>query len=106
MDIMGLINNVGFPIALVLLMGAYLRDIIKTNYADYKSRESELLQANREFAEVLSATSKRLADTLVHHEQLNTRMEVAEEKLDTIEEKLDVIHDKVETVRNNVDKLL
>lgn len=106
MDIMGLISNVGFPITLVLIIGAYLRDIIKTNYMDYKSREAELLAANKEFAKVLTDSSKRLQDTLVHHSQLEERMGSAEEKLDAIEHKIDVIHDKVETVKNNVDKLL
>jgi len=106
MDISALVSNVGFPIALVLMMGAYLRDIIRTNYADYKSREDELMAANKLFAEVLKESTKQLQDTLAGHIQLSERMETAEEKLCAIENKIDVIHDKIEAVRNNVDKLL
>lgn len=106
MDIAALVSTVGFPIALVLVMGAYLKDLMDRNYKDFTSREEKLIAANKHFAKVLEDSSRRLRDTLDQHEELDRRMDVSEGKMDKIEEKIDGIDSKVDVIKDNLEDIV
>lgn len=89
MDIIALIQNVGFPIASVVALGSYINRTNKEVRDDFKSRERELLEANKQFAVALS----RAADSIT---ESNKTQGLLCERMRTIEDKVDDVKAKVE----------
>lgn len=98
MEIAQLLGEYGFQMALVIILGTYLKQKLEEQATDFRSREKSLLEANTSFAEVLGETSKRLVDTLQQHSELDEKMANAEKQLDSIEGKVDSINNKLDTI--------
>lgn len=98
MEIAQLLGEYGFQMAMIIILGTYLKQKLEEQSSDFRSREKSLLEANTSFAKVLSETARQLADTLSHHSTLDGKMTAAEDKLDDINMKVDILDDKLDTI--------
>lgn len=101
-DMITLINSLGLPLAAVIILGLYLKMLLERQYTDFREREGALLKANEEFSKVLSETSRRLDTTLIHHKELEEKMDKAESGVDELNAKLKEVYEKVTVIDNKV----
>lgn len=89
MDILTIIQSVGFPIACVVGLAIYLKTFMNTVMADFKSREGTLLEANKEFAVALSKSADAISDASKDHEKIYGKMVCIEEKVNQLAVKVE-----------------
>lgn len=89
MDFSQLITNLGFPIACVIALGAYVNNTTKLTREDSKAREKDLLDTNKEFAVALNKASDAITESGKLQTALFERMHTVECKVDAVKAKVD-----------------
>ena len=101
MDIMNLIQTLGFPIALVVILIWFIKDSIKHERVTSENREARLIEANKSLSESLDKT----ADTINNSNSVNKELSETNRLLvDKIEGKLENIYGNIEKVLEKIDK--
>lgn len=101
MDIMNLIQTLGFPIALVVILIWFIKDSIKHERVTSENREARLIEANKSLSESLDKT----ADTINNSNSVNKELSETNRLLvDKIEGKLENINGNIEKVLEKIDK--
>lgn len=98
-EIVEMIQTLGFPIALVVALIWFIKDIINRDKDESKAREDKLIEANKESSSALS----KVADTMDASNKLYSELSETNRLLvDKIEGELSNIDNKLEKV---LDKL-
>lgn len=96
MDVVQLIQNLGFPIACVVACGASIHKLVLRDKDEAKDREDKLIEANKQ----TSAALDKVANTIEETNNLNRELSETNRTL------VDKVDSSLNEINNNVDKIL
>lgn len=100
-EIVTLVTNLGFPIALVLCLCWFIYKIVNRDKDEAKDREDKLIEANNKFSVALS----KVGDTIEKSNDVNQELSETNRLLiDKIEPKLSTIATDIELIKENIKK--
>jgi len=88
MDILTVIQTVGFPIACVLGLAIYFKSFITQVMNESCKRETTLLEANKELAVALNKSADAITEAAKDHVLINSKLDVIETTVNELKEKL------------------
>lgn len=87
MDILTVIQSVGFPISMVIALGIYAKDFINKVMEDNRNREAQLIEVNNKLSDSLAVIADTIESTTVQLNRLCDKMDALENKVDALEKK-------------------
>nr|DAP80544.1 MAG TPA: Heat shock factor binding protein 1 [Caudoviricetes sp.] len=88
MEILNLIEAVGFPISAVIGLALFGNKIVTRIMDESKEREASLLEGNKELTAALKVVADTTESTAIQLNRLCDRMDTLENKIDTLEKEL------------------
>lgn len=90
MDIISMIQTLGFPIVALIFLGWFGKDFIIRVMDDSKQRESQLISANKDLTEALRVVADTTENATIQLNRLCDRMDNLEDKIDDLEKKVKI----------------
>ena len=95
MDVVQVIQNLGFPIACVVACGASMHKLVLRDKDEAKDREDKLIEANKQTSEALDKVANTIEETNTLNKELSETHRLLVEKVD---ENLSDINNSMNTI--------
>ena len=95
MDVVQVIQNLGFPIACVVACGASMHKLVLRDKDEAKDREDKLIEANKQTSEALDKVANTIEETNTLNKELSETNRLLVEKVD---ENLSDINNSMNTI--------
>lgn len=90
-DAISILQNFGFPILVSVVLAVYVWFVNKETRKDFKSREKEIIMANKDMAEALKISAAAITEASTQHELIMKHICTVDRKVDIVDVKLDNI---------------
>lgn len=88
MDLITVIQDIGFPIATVIALAWFGKDFITRVMDDSKNREVQLIEANNKLSAALETVADTTEKATIQLNRLCDRMDTLENKVDDLEKEV------------------